>query len=38
VRQRGQGYEPSELGSELPEANASADEHGRLALAAGSVR
>jgi hypothetical protein len=33
VRQRGQGYEPAELGSELPAANAIADEHGRLSLA-----
>jgi hypothetical protein len=34
VRQRGQGYEPSELASELPPANATADEQGKLALAA----
>jgi hypothetical protein len=33
VRQRGQGYEPAELGSELPAANAIADEHGKLSLA-----
>jgi len=34
VRQRGQGYEPSELGSELPAANAVADDEGRLSVAA----
>ncbi|HEX2703132.1 MAG TPA: hypothetical protein VHM72_06845 [Solirubrobacteraceae bacterium] len=34
VRLRGQGYEPSELGSELQAANALADEHGNLGLAA----
>lgn len=33
VRQRGQGYEPSELGGELSPANAIADERGNLALA-----
>jgi hypothetical protein len=33
VRLRGQGYEPSELGAELPPANAIADERGRLSLA-----
>jgi hypothetical protein len=33
VRPRGQGYEPAELGAELPPANAIADEHGRLSLA-----
>ncbi len=35
VRLRGQGYEPSELGSELPPANAIADAQGRLAPAGG---
>jgi len=34
VRQRGQGYEPSELEGELPPANASADNAGKLVLAA----
>jgi hypothetical protein len=33
VRLRGQGYEPSELGAELPAANAIADERGTLTLA-----
>jgi hypothetical protein len=33
VRQRGQGYEPAELGGDLPAANATADEAGKLALA-----
>jgi len=32
VRQSGQGYEPDELGRELPPANVTADEAGRLAL------
>jgi hypothetical protein len=34
VRLRGQGYELGELGEELPAANAAADEHGKLSLAA----
>ena len=33
VRERGQGYEPGELGAELPDANATADEAGKLSLA-----
>ena len=32
VRQRGQGYEPGELGSELPDANVTADDAGKLSF------